>query len=418
MVFFRVINNINIKITDGTLIKYRRYKAPILKDNETVYITTYEDFMDLRSIFARVDKNKYQAKRMKDDICTQISGVPVELGISFSKEMDIRDKYNDISFMEIRKKDLTSQLKSFHKDSISVALIGALGNSISDMIASMTALRIFYNKLREIYKNVNLDIFIRCSNNSYFNRDRDIYKTQEYINGVFPLSVDLKTFCKYDYFVDNSVDISKILDINIVDAWLFKFGIDYEKISDLEKFSTIDISNFTLTKDLNTKLLEAKKRGKLLLYHPYSASITKSIPQGFAVEILKGLLKSLDNYIIVSTLKIDPKIKDDNFLDLSGYSKTIEDFIYIVSFVDKIITAHTSALHISDAFMIPTICITTKKNYETLLKYYKNVKPIYVEDSSKNLSKFIYDNDILTINKFENWKKLKAKKIIEVLESF
>ena len=37
---------------------------------------------------------------------------------------------------------------------------------------------------------------------------------------------------------------------------------------------------------------------------------------------------------------------------------------------------------------------------------------------SKNLSKFIYENDSLTINKFEEWKKLKIDKIVKVLESF
>ena len=48
----------------------------------------------------------------------------------------------------------------------------------------------------------------------------------------------------------------------------------------------------------------------------------------------------------------------------------------------------------------------------------KSAKTIFVKDSSKNLSKFIYENDSLTINKFEEWKKLKIDKIVKVLESF
>ena len=130
------------------------------------------------------------------------------------------------------------------------------------------------------------------------------------------------------------------------------------------------------------------------------------------------MIDKLDDYTIVSTLLIDSKIKADNFLDLSSYSKSIEDFIYIVSSCDKLITAYTSALHIADCFMIPTVCIATFKEYEEQLKYYKCTKTIFVKDSSKNLSKFIYENDSLTINKFEEWKKLKIDKIVKVLESF
>ena len=68
--------------------------------------------------------------------------------------------------------------------------------------------------------------------------------------------------------------------------------------------------------------------------------------------------------MIISTLAIDAKIKDDRFLDFTKESKNISDFIYIVSNMDKIITTDTSTYHISDAFMIPTITIFTDKEYE------------------------------------------------------
>ena len=54
MIFFRVTNNINIKTTDGTLVKYFRFKAPASLPNETVYLTTYDDFEDLKTIFAKI----------------------------------------------------------------------------------------------------------------------------------------------------------------------------------------------------------------------------------------------------------------------------------------------------------------------------------------------------------------------------
>lgn len=417
MIFFRVSQNLNIKITDGTLVKYLKFKAPVSIENETVYITTYDDFKDFRNILSRLDKSKHYVKVLSEKAIKENPRFPKELGSLNTNEWENRKRF-DNKYFDIKEENLYKQLKSFHKESISIAVIGALGNTISEMIASMAALRIFYTKLKELYKNVKLDIYIKASNNSYYSRDKDIYKTQEYINEVLPLSLDSKKICEYDYYLDNSLNPSKFLDFNIVDSWLFKFGIDYKKIPDIEKFSSLKIEHFNLTKGLAEKLQEAKKRSKLLLFHPFSASINKSIPQHFAVDILKELLYKLDDYIIVSTLNIDSKIKSDNLLDLVSYSKSIEDFIYIVSSMDKIVTANTSALHISDAFMIPTVCIITSEDYRSILKYYKYVKPIYIKDTSKNLSKFVYENDILTVNRFEEWKKLKTEKIIKLLESF
>ena len=98
------------------------------------------------------------------------------------------------------------------------------------MLASCTALRILYEKLSEVYKKMKFDIYINASNNSYYTRDKQIYQTQEYITNVFPLSITTKKLCEYDYFIDNSVNINKVFDeLNIVDAWLLKFGINYKK---------------------------------------------------------------------------------------------------------------------------------------------------------------------------------------------
>jgi ADP-heptose:LPS heptosyltransferase len=146
--------------------------------------------------------------------------------------------------------------------------------------------------------------------------------------------------------------------LNSVDAWLYKFGINYEKINDDEKYNEIDISEYKVSDVLKNRLIEAKLKGKLLLFHPYSANINKSIPQSIANELIKELLLKAEDYMIISTLAIDAKIKDDRFLDFTKESKNISDFIYIVSNMDKIITADTSTYHISDAFMIPTITIS------------------------------------------------------------
>ncbi|KLE02349.1 hypothetical protein [Aliarcobacter butzleri] len=414
MIFFRVSQNINIKITDGTLVNYLKFKAPVSLENETVYMTTREDFNDLKDIFQKVDKDKYLVKPLNEENIRKNPNFPIELGILNEFEYE-RDNEN---FFELKATDIYKQLKNIDKEEVSIAIIGGVGKSISQIISSCAALRILYKKLKEIYKNIKFDIFINASNNSYYSRDKDIYKTQDYINNIFPLSINSKKLCEYDYFIDNSLNVTNLLsELNSVDAWLYKFGINYKKIDELEKYNSLDISNYKIQNDLKTKIEQARKKGKLLLFHPYSANINKSIPQVIAIDLLKELLE-LEEYVIVTTLQIDSKFKHNNFIDLTNESKFINDFIYIISNMDKIITADTSTYHISDAFMIPTVTIFTDKNYAQKIKYYKYIKPIYVKDKSKNFSNFIYESEDLTLYKLEAWKKLKIDKIMKILDNF
>ena len=81
MIFFRVTQNINIKTTDGTLVNYFKFKDPSNMDNETIYITTYDDFKDLKKVFANVDKDKYFAKVLNETRIRTLESFPIELGI-------------------------------------------------------------------------------------------------------------------------------------------------------------------------------------------------------------------------------------------------------------------------------------------------------------------------------------------------
>ena len=420
MIFFRVTQNINIKTTDGTMVNYFKFKEPSNLENETLYISTYDDFKDLREIFSKVDKDKYFAKVFNEEKVRTLANFHIELGITNVDEYNNKENSSNSTCQNIKKVDIYKQLKNIQKDEITIAIIGGVGVSISQIVSSCTALRILHKKLKQIYKNIKFDIYLNASNNSYYTREKQIYQTQEYINNVLPLSITAKKLCEYDYFIDNSLSINFLgLDfLNYVDAWLFRFGIDYEKISDNQKYNQLNLSGYKVQDILRDKINEAKSKGKLLLFHPYSANINKSIPQTIAVDILKELLLKADDYMIISTLLIDSKIKDDRFVDLTKESKNLNDFMYIISSMDKIITADTSTYHISDAFMIPTITIFTDENYLKKIKYFKYTKAILIKDKSKNLSKFIYENDSLIINKFESWNKLKVNRIIKLLDTF
>ena len=434
MIFFRVSENINIKTTDGTIVNYFKYKQDNTLVQEWAYITTYDDYNELKEVFKRVDEKKYSALLLLEDKIRKIENFPIELGIANQNEILKHKRINSKNYINRvnkgnyveefligdNKVNLYEQLENIKKDEIKVAVIGSLGRSISEIFSSCAALRIFYDKLSQMYKNVQIDLFINASNNSYYSRDKSIYETQKYINKIAPLSINVKTLISYDCFIDNSSYGNSIYfkELNLVDAWLYKFGIDYKSIPDNKKYNTLDISEIKIKDTLKSKLEEIKPKGKMILYHPYSANAKKSIPQVFAVELLKKLILENEDCYIVSALSIDPKIKDDRFIDLSKESKFLNDFIYIISKMDAIITVDTSTYHISEALMIPTIVLFAQNEYEKKIKYYNFIKPLKIEDKSKNLSKFIFENDDLTFYKFDSWKELDSKKIIKLLESF
>ena len=316
MIFFRVSQDINVKATDGTLINYFKLKEPSAMENETIYITTYDDYNDLKEIFSKVDKEKYFPRVLNENRVRTLENFPIELGILNISEYDNRENLNKTTFQNIEKVDIYKQLKKSAKNEISIVIIGGVGRSIGETISSCTALRILHKKLKEVYKNIKMDIYLNASNNSFYTREKQIYQTQEYINNILPLSITSKKLCEYDYFIDNSLSMRFLgLDFtNYVDAWLFRFGIDYKKISENEKYNQINISNYEVQNTLQNKLDEAKLKGKLLLFHPYSANINKSIPQNIAIDLLKELLSKADEYMIISTLLIDIKIKDDRFI--------------------------------------------------------------------------------------------------------
>lgn len=386
-------------------------------------------------MLSNVDKEKFVAKPLIEEKFRSQENFPIELGISNAFEYDkyksfqeqigdsvvINKQDVENMFFTSKKVDLLSQLKNLNKDEISIAIIGKLGNSISEMTASCAALKILYSKLNEIYKTVHMDLYINASNNSYFTRDKQIFETQEYLRAVLPLSITVKRLCNYDYYVDNSsfFQRSALFDsMNIVDVWLSKFGLDPKKITDIFKHNEMTLDVDAISNTLKEKLSNIKKSSKILMYHPYSVNLEKSIPQEYAVNYLKELIEQQSDYIIVSSLKIDAKLNDDRYVELSKESKTYNDFVFIVSNADKIVTVDTCTYHIADSFLIPTVVITKDEDIKIKTKYYNYVKSFHVKDETKKISKLIFENDNLTFYRFESWKKLQTKEIIKVLESF
>ncbi|RXJ90182.1 hypothetical protein CRV01_03200 [Arcobacter sp. CECT 8983] len=433
MVVFRVTENINIKTTDGTLVKYEKVKGPSNLLNETIYITTLDDFGDLKKVFANVG-NKYKAKIIDESKVRYLSQFPRELGITNINEYNITNNLNykyrnkiaiqseenlvESVYLNEEQSDLKKQIDGTLKKDIKVLILGSLGSSISEMICACSALRIFYERLKKKFKTVSLDIYINASENRFYSRDKMIFSNQSFINKISALSIDVKEFCSYDFFVDASSVTKRSFyqRLNYTDAWLYKLGIDYKTIPEKKKYNEINFTSYKPKKEIKEKIESIKQMGKVLLFHPYSANAAKSIPKDYAVKLLKKMIEKMPDYVFVSALKLDPKFKDNKYIDLSNDSSSFLDFCYIVSNCDKVFTVNTSTYHIADAFFIPSVVIFTDYDRKRNVKQYEHSKAIYVKDKSKDYSQFIFKNESLVLYRFDGWQELKASKVIKLLE--
>ena len=431
MVVFRVTENINIKTTDGTLVKYSKLRNPAQLINNSLYITTYDDKQKLDEVFKKVG-DEYKTKVLLESKIDKLKTFPKELGSSNKYEykniLTFEQSYfNDFNtfkqnnqrfFLNEQFESLDEQLKNFKEDEIKIVLLGNVGEHIGETIASLTAVRILHEQLCKKFTNVILDIYIEASENNFFTRDRDILRTQEYLSNIYPLSISVKKFCEYDFYIDNSSIKNRYFyqELNYVDSFLYKFGIDYKKIKNNQKHNILNIAHFKIRTDLEKKMQELKRRGKLLLFHPYSSDSKRSFPKEIAGRFLKKLCVQMSDYTIVSTLNIDG-LKHENYINMTAYSKSVNDFIFIVSNMDKVITTDTSTYHISDAFFIPTVAFFTTEDANKRVRYYDFVKPISIKDESLNFSQFKFENESLILYKYESWKNIKFKEVIKLLET-
>lgn len=433
MVFFRVNNNVNIKITDGSLVVYKKVKQASLVRNEHVYCTTYEDLKDIEKVFERIDQS-YKVRIIDEKRLQNLEGFPVELGIQNKNEFmhlqayeelmekqlylqeSIKEESCSLFFNEHTLVDLFKQLEQ-NKEEVHIAIIGGIGRDIGEIVSSIPAVRILYEELKTKFTSVKLDIYLNASSNSYYSRDKEILSGLDFIHAIKPLSLTFKEFCEYDYYFDNSmIHRQYFYDVlPYVDAYLHKFGLDYKAIPKHRKHNELSLQHYRVKKELQEKLDSLKKHNKVLLYHPYSAHNKRSIPIDLSVKILKKILNKASDYMVVTLLEVEG-IKGENYVDLSKHSKSFRDFAYIISNMDRVLTVDTATYHIAEAFFIPTLVLFSNELMQKRLAYYEHVKGIEIEDQTKTLSKFIFENDKLNLYHFKNWQSLKVGKVMNLLE--
>lgn len=433
MIYFSVPNNINIKLIDASLVEYKRFVSDGLWINENIYGTTCDDFNDIKKIFSNVQQEDFKFQIINEERFNKSTLFPKKIGISFKEEYSTVQHYEALlekqNFVQehLYNKALEGYLEEecvafdsidFLQNEIRLVVIGYCSKNLGEIINFCSALRILYHKLKEKANNVTLDVYLQASSNTYYKRDKEIFQSYSFIHKVMPLSITVQELCNYDYYIDMSSCEKSIYydELPYIDLFLRHFGIEYLAVNEALKYNELHLNHYHVNPKLEEKLKELKQKGNLLLFHPFSAFVTRSIPVENAKKLLDKLVDFSSEYVVVTALKID-NFKNENCIDLSLYSKTFFDFVYIISQMQSVITVDTSTYHISDAFFIPTVVLfNDEAQIAKRIKYYHYVKPIKIKNHAKSYSKFIFKNDALYVNDFQSWNEMDIPEVIELLE--
>lgn len=282
------------------------------------------------------------------------------------------------------------------KKDIRIAIINGMGTGIGDSIIGLRALNIMHTRLSKLFTNIHIDLFQTPFNTS--TTKKSTYEQEKIVKNVFGLPLPVSSLLTYDAVADFS---SMVLRDNfdnqpMVDFFLESLGVDPKTVSNEEKRPFIKINEHI--KQNNEWVFKILKHSTnvnrpLLLLHPRASVPIRSMPDDVVIKLAKKIVKET-NYIIVGTFSNQTLTNDvkkalgkeqDRFVDLSAYSKTFDEFTFIISQMDSIITVDTCTYHIADSFNIPTVTIFPTIDTDIRTKYYPLVAGLQLKDKNNRL---------------------------------
>jgi len=286
-----------------------------------------------------------------------------------------------------------------------------MGGGIGDNIVGMTALNIFYDRLMNYFKEVDIGVFTLRP------RGLPVLKQETIVNEIYLMPSPTELLFSYDAYVDLSRMTGwPIFKQEMVDFYLQAMSIDPASVPKKEKRCFVKI-NEKVARELDPIIKALRVSGrKLLLFHPLSSSEIRSIPKKFINKYLHRILEITD-YLVVSLL--DLPFKHSRFISLAHVSKQgFDHYAYLVSQMDAIITVDTATYHIADGFAIPTVVLFTSVPPEHRISYYpfekgiliggKDGKPVFYKHASEK------EEDVKQIEAC--WRRFKIDQTLEILK--
>lgn len=281
-----------------------------------------------------------------------------------------------IGFQENLEELLQDQKEKKH---VKIALINAMSNAIGDHMVGMSAFDYWQERVRSILKDseVHITLFqlnplkMAAITRQHHPKFQEIY--------MLPNRTD--KLLEHDLFIDFGSLILRenFSNQNMIDFYFEAFSIDPKSVPNERKRNL-----YTVKKESNDKIkhifdvIKFQNRPILLFHHKSSDSI-RSMNNVRARQYVHDIIKN-SNYFVVSACKLE--YEDKRYMDISSYSKTLDDFASIISNCDGLITVDTSSYHLADAFNIPTVVLFTTINPDLRIKYYSNTKGFLLEEEN------------------------------------
>jgi len=322
---------------------------------------------------------------------------------------------------------LEEKIKDINKDEIKVFIINGMGTGLGDGIVGLTALNIFYKRLEKKYKRITIDIgqpsIIGDSSH------KDLYSQESIINNLSYLPITVEKLLEYDLVMDNSAMIIRdnFPKNTMLDFFLENLSIDKNSVPLKEKQNWLQLSSNALAAlEMPFRLarqnsyLDYRNKNKLILLHTSASSPIRSIPRDKIKHIIKNIIDTDKDYIVITWENLDDVIKEIN--DLLGPKKhrhinfnflnsSFDRYVAAISKIDALVTIDTSSYHIANSFNKPSIVLFSTINPELRISNYPLCKAIEVkaDNTLDGIHVSVSEEHLAKNNK--NWENFNIKQI-------
>ncbi len=309
------------------------------------------------------------------------------------------------------------------KNAVKVFVMNGMGTGLGDGMIGISALYTLHNRLKKKFDKITIDLghtaLIRTKSHT------DLYNHHNIINNIIYLPIQLSSLMEYDLVIDLSAMIIResFNDRPMVDFYLKNMAIDPSSVSNEEKrikLKTSDksVSNFSIIFD-NLK----KDKKKLVMVKTDASTGIRCIPKDITKKLIKTILED-KNTVVVTTDDLSAwqdelnsylGAKKDRHVNLNYKNTSFDDYCYIISQMDGIISSDTSAYHIADAYDVPSVVIFSTINPDYRIKYYPFCRGIRLAKDNELLGMHVSVNDKHVAIVEGYWKAFNVKKIISEL---
>jgi len=298
---------------------------------------------------------------------------------------------------------------------VKIAIINGFGNGIGTTVQGISSLLILKKLLlqREVQK-IDFTVYLRKSNTDQYTMQTIIQLFEFLQIDIKFLPLALNELEQYHYIINNEAflnhqDFSKL---PTCDYFLKKYNINSDFVQEDEKNNHFLKEIIPKRNNNIDKLLESLNQKKTIFFHPLASNQLRSMPLNIAQNMIETLISH--GYTVLSSVSL--KCQHKNFIDMSNYTHSFLDFVYLISKMSQIITVGTSVYHISAAFHIKTILLPTVFTDITNAKIYPYVKT-YLLTNIQNHPEFNSHKSHKDKSSFKKlWTHINYMEILSLLE--